>query len=97
MAIEDLPGCVQPQLDSEGDIEYFVNEYLVRKGYFEDLERLRGDNQFLKKELQTSDREIHKLRKSVRTVDVCIFLTHPKQVWYTIGRDCLYASAVCRN
>lgn len=67
MTHPDLPDCVKPTTDPE----YLVNEYLIRNGYFDDLQSLREENRELKRERTTLEREIQSLKKSLRLLDVC--------------------------
>ena len=70
MTQEDLPECVRSKLHPHDDIEYLVNEYLTRRGYYADLNRLKAENQSLKRELVNSDKELHKLKRSFVSYDV---------------------------
>jgi hypothetical protein len=65
---DDLPACVRP----DDDIEFLVNEYLTRRGYYGDLNRLKSENQSLRRELVNIDKEVHKLRKCLVSQDVSV-------------------------
>ena len=71
MTNPDLPDCVALAPKSTGDPEYLVNEYLIRNGYFEDIQSIREENRQLKRDRTAMEREIQSLRKSLHLLDVC--------------------------
>jgi hypothetical protein len=68
---KELPDCVLPESGSLIDPEYFVNEYLIRNGYFDDMQSLREENRELKRDRVLMEKEIRNLRSSLRQLDVC--------------------------
>jgi prefoldin subunit 5 len=65
---DDLPKCVR-STSSRTDPEFLVNEFLIKNGYFDTVERIKEENNVLRKDRTAFEREIAKLNRSILTRD----------------------------
>ena len=63
-----IPECVRSPKSRE-DPDFLINEYLIRNGYFETIERIKQENAAMKKDRIAVDREINRLKRTIVSLD----------------------------
>jgi chromosome segregation ATPase len=63
-----IPECVRSPKSRE-DPDFLINEYLIRNGYFDTIERIKQENSTMKKDRIAVDREISRLKRTIVSLD----------------------------
>jgi hypothetical protein len=70
MTHSDLPDFVDSPLTSSLDIDFTINEYLTRNGYFEKIKRLHDENRSLRKKICGLQRDYEQQRRFLVSLEV---------------------------